>query len=43
MKKILPIISFSALITISCAQALDLSSALTESDKALQNSNSQIA
>lgn len=43
MKKILPIISFSALITISCAQALDLSSALTESDKALQNSTSQIA
>ncbi len=43
MKKILPIASLSVLISFSCAQALELSSALTASDKALQASSSQTA
>ncbi len=43
MKKILPILSLSVIISTACAQALDLSTAITASDNALQAATSQTA
>ena len=43
MKKILPILSLSVIISTACAQALDLSTAITTSDNALQAATTQTA
>lgn len=43
MKKILPILSLSVIISTACAQALDLSSAITASDNALKAANTETA
>ena len=43
MKKILPILSLSVIISTACAQALDLSTAITASDNALQAATTQTA
>ena len=43
MKKILPILSLSVIISTACAQALDLSTAITASDNALQAATNQTA